>query len=45
MKRYIVKVYDRELALRCFHGLWKSERDMLNELIAKGYKPIDWREV
>lgn len=45
MKYYIVKVYDRELAPRCFHGLWKSERDMLNELMANGYRPFEWWEV
>lgn len=45
MKHYVVVVYDREMLKRTVSGEWKSEPSMLNAMLKRGYRVIEYREI
>ena len=44
MKYYMVKFYDREMTVRYRFARWESESAMLNDLMKRGFKVIEYQE-
>ena len=45
MKQYLVVTYDHEMLKHILRGMWESESVMLNDLMKRGYRVVEYREV
>jgi hypothetical protein len=44
MKHYLVVIYDHEMVKHIIRGVWESESAMLNDLMKRGYRVIEYLE-